>query len=165
MFPFEHFVVVWIIGLVIQKVSNFKISRLGWGLLFFGSVLPDIDYLFVWIFDSPFHRTFTHSFVFVLLGFFVCYYILKHYNLGKEAIFFAIGLFSHVMLDMFIFPGLMLFWPLGTLFSFYGLTNVFTMPILTIETLNVYVKWLLFDIVLGVVWMGYLYFDNKIDFR
>ena len=164
MFPFEHFVVIWIVASIIQKVSKIKISRLGWALLFFGSVLPDIDYLFVWIFNSPIHRTFTHSFVFVILGFFVSYFILKQYKLEKEAIFFSIGLLSHVILDMFIFPGLMLFWPIGTLFSFYGLTNTFVMPVLTIETLNVYVKWLLFDIVLGIAWLSYLYFKGKINF-
>jgi len=164
MFPFEHLVVIWIVASIIQKVSKIKISRLGWALLFFGALLPDVDYLFVWIFNSPIHRTFTHSFVFVILGFFVSYFILKQYKLEKESIFFSIGFFSHVILDMFIFPGLMLFWPIGTLFSFYGLTNLFVMPVVTIGTLHLYVKWLLFDIVLGVVWLSYLYFKGKINF-
>jgi len=164
MFPFEHLVVIWIVASIIQKVSKIKISRLGWALLFFGALLPDVDYLFVWISNSPIHRTFTHSFVFVILGFFVSYFILKQYKLEKESIFFSIGFFSHVILDMFIFPGLMLFWPIGTLFSFYGLTNLFVMPVVTIGTLHLYVKWLLFDIVLGVVWLSYLYFKGKINF-
>ncbi|MBT3690915.1 metal-dependent hydrolase [Candidatus Woesearchaeota archaeon] len=164
MFPFEHLVVIWIVASIIQKVSKIKISRLGWALLFFGALLPDVDYLFVWISNSPIHRTFTHSFVFVILGFFVSYFILKQYKLEKESIFFSIGIFSHVILDMFIFPGLMLFWPIGTLFSFYGLTNLFVMPVVTIGTLHLYVKWLLFDIVLGVVWLSYLYFKGKINF-
>jgi membrane-bound metal-dependent hydrolase YbcI (DUF457 family) len=165
MLPFGHLIFVWMIGLLIQKISNIKISNLGWGLLFFGGILPDVDYLFVWIFNNFVHRTFTHSLVFVLLSFFVVYYVLKNYKFEKEAIFISLGILCHIFLDMFFRPGVMLFWPIGTWFSFYGLSNYLIVNLSTLKNLNNYINFLIFDIGLGIIWLGYLYIKGNIKFN
>ena len=165
MLPFGHLIFVWMIGLLIQKISNIKISNLGWGLLFFGGILPDVDYLFVWIFNNFVHRTFTHSLVFVLLSFFMIYLVLKNYKLEKETIFISLGVLTHIFLDMFFNPGVILFWPIGTWFSFYGLTNYLIVNLPTLDILNNFINFLIFDIGLGIIWLSYLYLKGNIKFN
>ena len=164
MFPFGHLIFAWAIGLLIQKVGNIKLSRLSWGLLFFGSLLPDIDFLFNWMFGLQVHRTFTHSLVFVLVGFFVAYLAMKNYKVGKEAFFVAVGIFSHTILDMFSWPGTLLFWPFGTWFHVSGLNNLVMLAPTSIQTLSLEIILLYTDIVLGLIWLSYLYLKRKLKF-
>jgi membrane-bound metal-dependent hydrolase YbcI (DUF457 family) len=164
MLPFGHLIFAWVIGLVIQSFSKIKISRLGWGLLFFGALIPDVDYLFSFIFGVNIHRMFFHSLLFVLILFFIVYIILKNLKLEREAYFVFIGVLSHIILDMFIFPGAMLFWPLGTWFSFYGIANVVSSFVLDFNFWRIYSFYVSFDILIGLIWLVYLYLKGKIQF-
>jgi hypothetical protein len=66
---------------------------------------------------------------------------------------------------MFFRPGVMLFWPIGTWFSFYGLSNYLIVNLSTLKNLNNYINFLIFDIGLGIIWLGYLYIKGNIKFN
>jgi len=164
MFPFGHLIGAWIVGLLIQNLTKKDLSRLGWGLLLVGGLLPDVDYAFDFILGTDIHRTFTHSLIFVILIFFVAYVLLKQYKLEKSAIFLSIGTLIHIILDLPFYPGTMLFWPLGTWFWFFGVANevlVYSSASAVFSAKSVLV---LADVAFGLVWLTYLYIRGKINF-
>jgi membrane-bound metal-dependent hydrolase YbcI (DUF457 family) len=165
MFPFGHLIIAWLVGLGIQKLAKVNISRLGWGLLLLGGLLPDVDYLFDFILGNVTHRMFTHSLLFVLVGFFVIYFILRNFDLEKEAYFLPIGIFIHILVDLLTYPGALLFWPLGTWFWFFGIANkgiIYTSASSVFAAKSFFV---LFDVALGLIWLAYLYLKGKINFN
>jgi len=164
MFPFEHLFGAWLVGLIIQRLAKINISRLGWGLLLLGGLLPDVDYLFGFIFGENFHRLFTHSLVFVLVSFFVIYVILKMFDLEKESMYLPIGVLVHIFLDLLIYPGVLLFWPLGTWFWFFGFANEVFIYSSANSVLSAKPSLVLIDVVIGLIWLSYLYFKGKINF-
>ena len=80
MFAFGHLFIGWLVGLFVGNIRGRKLSDLSWGILLFGSLLPDIDYLFDFVFNSGIHRTLTHSIFFLAVAFIVCYFVLKFMN-------------------------------------------------------------------------------------
>ena len=164
MFPFGHLVIAWLIALLIKKFSKIDISKLGWAMLFFGALLPDVDYLFDIFFNMNVHRMFTHSLLFVVFSFFVVYFILKQFDLENETFFFSLGVLAHLVGDLPFFPGILLFWPIGSWFSIFGIYNgpVMMFP-RTVEFLMGQYYGLILDIVLGISWMSYLFVKGKIN--
>ena len=164
MFPFGHLIIAWLVGLGIQKLAKVNISRLGWGLLLLGGLLPDVDYLFDFILGNTTHRMFTHSLLFVLVAFFIIYIILKMFDLEKEAYFLPIGILVHIIVDMLSYPGVLLFWPLGTWFWFFGIANEVFIHSSASSVFSTKSFFVLADVAAGLVWLAYLYFKGKIKF-
>ncbi len=169
-FAFGHLVFSWLIGKSKEKISKTKLLRVEWFLLLFGAVFPDGDYLIDWIFGINFHRTITHSFLMVLLSFlviyFVCYFFDKKLNGKRLGLFFAIGILSHLIADFIMgSPGVPLLWPLEYRFWLWGFSYHYihlTLEQIPKEELVMHLRWAIFDMGLGVLWLGYLFFKNKI---
>lgn len=85
-----------------------------------GGVVPDLD-VFIFSFSDPtvswaFHRSFTHSLIFIPIGGFLAalpFLFMKRYRDDKPAVILAaiIGYATHAPLDMFTSYGTQLFWP------------------------------------------------------
>ncbi len=158
MFAFGHLFVGWLIGLFIGNIRGRKLSDLSWGFLLFGSLLPDIDYLFDWTFGSGVHRMFTHSLVFLLIAFIVCYFVLKFMKLEKYSWFFALGIFSHLVVDMFWPMGVTLFWPLLDFVSINFISNY-------VGRIDISrTGFIILDMGLGVIWLSILFLQKRIKF-
>ncbi len=166
-FAFAHIVFIWLLGKSYEYVRKKSITRVQWVLLLFGSIIPDADYLLDWIFKVQIHRTFTHSFLMIFFSFVIIYTGCLIYNksLDKKilGIFFTLGIFSHLILDMiFGSPGVRLLWPIQYSFWFFGFLKEYTFHELTREELLKRINWAIFDMSLGVFWIGYLFFKRKI---
>ena len=174
-YGFTHIIFAWIMGKLYAYFRKLKINIEEWFFLIFGAIFPDVDYLIQWTTGIPVHRVFTHSLVMVILGFILCYIIINLYNKYRKenlntkmiAMFFSFGILSHIILDMVVGkPGVPLFWPLDTWFYFFGiLSEPFrSVPYnqRTVEMLSNLLKWAIFDIGLGALWIFYLIFTKKI---
>jgi hypothetical protein len=58
--------------------------------------------------------------------------------------------------------GVMLLWPYRRWFSFFGINNKLEIKKITITRLKYQIKFLLFDSIIGLIWLSYLYFAGKI---
>ena len=65
---FGHLTAAWIVGEIIQKISNKKLPNHAWALLLLGGIIPDIDFIFQILLNEPIHRTMTHSLFFALFS-------------------------------------------------------------------------------------------------
>ena len=78
-----------------------------------GSIFPDIDFKFK-------HRIFFHNIFSLMFTSMILYCVLSNFlHLGKYAILFvisfAIGYFSHILLDMLTKAGVAIVWPLSSI--------------------------------------------------
>jgi membrane-bound metal-dependent hydrolase YbcI (DUF457 family) len=156
MFAFGHLFIGWLVGLFVGNIRGRKLSDLSWGILLFGSLLPDIDYLFDFVFNSGIHRTLTHSIFFLAVAFIVCYFVLKFMNLEKYSWLFALGIFSHIVVDMFWPMGVTLFWPLLDFISINFISN--SVGSVGISRAGL----LMLDSGFGVIWLSILFLQRKI---
>ncbi len=150
-FAFGHLIGAWIVGLIIQKVSNKKLPKQAWILLFLGGIFPDIDFIFQILLQEPIHRTITHSLFF---AFFSILLVRKN----KYALLFPIGILIHIFLDLFTGPGVQLLWPFYPWISIYQTTQ-------TVSLLNgiKHIPLAIIDMGLGFLWFVYLYAKGKIN--
>lgn len=162
MFAFGHLIGGWSLGKLFELFSGTDLTRTAWIILLFCSLLPDLDLIFDWIFKQKTHRTFTHSIFFIFFISIIGFFILNIINLGNEFIFIALGILSHIILDMISNTGVMLFWPYRRWFSFFGINNKLEIKKITITRLKYQIKFLLFDSIIGLIWLSYLYFAGKI---
>lgn len=169
-FAFGHLIFAWLIGKSKEKISKIKLEKYGWFLLLFGAIFPDIDFLLDWTLGTHLHRTFTHSLFMIIISFIIVYLIcsifFKNSNKKRLAGLFAIGISSHLILDMiFGYPGISLLWPMNYKLWFLGILHGYTavnFSEITKEHLLNKVRLAIFDMGLGVLWIGYLFFKNKI---
>lgn len=161
-FAFTHLVAAWFLGLIIQTKK--KLNKLAWGLLLFGSILPDGDYIFQWIFNVQLHRTITHSIVFLALTYIILYFILKKHKKQKYTIYLTAGLATHLFLDLFIYPGIMLLWPIKYWFSIFGITLTPVIKEISAAYLMRFSGLAISDMALGVAWITYLFLKGKLKF-
>jgi membrane-bound metal-dependent hydrolase YbcI (DUF457 family) len=176
-YAFTHIVFSWLFGKGYEKTFNKKILRLGWFLLFFGAVLPDIDYLLEWALNIPVHRTFTHSFLFLIFVFVLAIVVFRFLYAAKtverERVWFyvgciTLGVFLHILLDFVTSytAGIPLFWPYETYYGlFSGIQSraiVMAINYNTVDVLYSKLKWAIFDMGLGVAWLFYLIYSHKI---
>lgn len=123
-------------------------------LVVIGSLLPDIDHSGSALGKTvPFvsklfkHRGITHS----LLMLIICWFLLSPY--------IAIGVASHILLDMLTKQGVKLLWPLPISIKFFPIANL-------IRTGGVFEKllfasmWLFVLVRLGLMWTGVATFDT-----
>ncbi|MBI2148244.1 metal-dependent hydrolase [Candidatus Woesearchaeota archaeon] len=166
-FAFGHLVFAWLIGKILVKTRIFEIKRPEWFLLLFGALFPDIDFIAGWVFGTNIHRTFTHSLFMAFAGFlliyFVCIVIDRRLNGERYGLFFSFGILSHIIADMVLgYPGIPLLWPLTSRFWFFGYVNNYIWTTLTYEQINYKLNSAIFDMGLGVLWIGYLFFKEKL---
>jgi len=143
-----------VIGLIIQKYSNKKLSRFAWGLLLFGGIFPDIDF----IFGNLIHRAITHSLLFVIIIFVAPYLMFKKYNIEKYSYLMPIGMLVHIFLDLFSGPGIQGLYPLTTWLAIYNTTQLMQIPGMPGE-----VPLAIIDMGMGFIWFVYLFWKNKIQ--
>ena len=185
MFAFTHLILAWLLGKAMERSRKERLSYLDWAFLLGGSLVPDLDHLpGLFGFDAitNFHRTVTHSLVFMLVIGFVVYLVSQWYQkqypvLSKLrprhfAMLVMLGIATHLIADVFLPPGIQLFWPsLWTIYlqlsfpflhlgQFPGIASVFTQP--------TFVRWEILlatlDMGLGVLWIGWLWWKRRITF-
>lgn len=167
---FVHMFFCWICTKTFQKVKKYRLSRPEWALIIFGSILPDIDFLVDWTTNYTVHRTLTHSLLFALILGIIVYLgskILKKSNIKNKmfrwfkdfrpsamGIALLMGILAHIFLDVFSYQGVPVLWPYP-----YMLDITIIRPIFE-SSYHAAV----FDIGLGVAWMGYFFITKKLRF-
>ena len=172
---FGHAIFAWIFGKACNKYSAKKLTRLMWAALLFGAIWPDIDFFLDWTIDGlDVHRTFTHSILGIIIPSIILYVCLQVYNnFTKEkvskpqivAFFFAIGILTHILLDMTTSSwGLQVMWPLDKEWiTFNGPLEHQDGPP-TYQRLKSNLHLMIIDVALGVAWMAYLYWKKNLSF-
>ena len=168
-FAFGHLIGAWLLGKGYELYSKIKISHFTWFFLFLGGILPDGDFLLDWIIGMSVHRTFTHSFLFMLVAPLLLYVILGFFKKikRKERRMFAsalgVGIFTHILLDFFYLQGVPLFWPSPVYFSIFGIglydpSLAFLAGNSTVLLHKI--KMMTLDMGLGVLWFLYLWVSS-----
>ena len=161
---FGHLVGAWLPGKIVEKAKKSQFSALVWGLLLFGSILPDADFVLEWSgIAENVHRTFTHSLVFIpfvgLLIYIVARYAQRGVKLEPWACSLAImaGVFAHLFYDSLLYPGVNLLWPFDWWLAegaLYFTTQTLTErvgPLALEGKLGLFI----FDMGLGAAWFFY----------
>lgn len=188
---FGHLIPAWLVGKAIEKRCKNKqqkdkeskvtkaLTRPEWFLLLWGAIFPDIDYLVQWGFGLQFHRIFTHSLFFAIVSALFVYlgaYILREYkqewnfiNPRNCAIAIFVGICIHLILDMAMFPGIHILWPYDKLIYLFGTNPGWSVVINNswFGSIGFYKKayyTAVFDMGIGIAWIGYLFFVKKIKF-
>jgi membrane-bound metal-dependent hydrolase YbcI (DUF457 family) len=169
-FGFVHLIGAWVFGKLYSYLTKKKLPRMAWFFLLLGGILPDIDLLFDWTLGLDYHRTFTHSFVFVLLIILITYSLssLLNEKRGKHyALLIGAGCLIHIFLDLISLQGTTIFWPNLTFFSFISGFNVLNFPPLherAISEIILMAKSLVVDMAIGVAWVFWLIVTKKLKF-
>ena len=141
----------------------------------FGGILPDADYLVDWIFGIHIHRLISHSLLGIVFIFILCFVFVKLYNrlFNKSlnpktlSLLLSVGFLSHIILDMIQGkPGVPLFFPLDEWFYFFGSIDTYrSLGFLdrSVEVLVNSLKWAIFDIGLGALFIFYLMYKGRIN--
>jgi len=171
MFAFTHLVFAWLIGKGYEKIAKKELSHTAWLLLLLGSLISDADFLIDWTLGTEVHRTFTHSLLFIFIGFFIAYnifHIRKNQDKTIIASAFAVGISTHLFLDMIMSQGVPLLWPSLLHFSFQGVHyfDPATPSFLNLgyEHLRRAMKIAIVDMALGTAWIFWLVWRRKIKF-
>ncbi len=118
-FAFGHIIGAWLVGKSIELATKRKISKNTWFFLILGGILPDIDFLFQFIFKTSLHRGITHSIFFAI---FVPMFVYSIFNWIKDkkalnySLFLTIGILTHIFLDFPSLIGVPLLWPYAKMF-------------------------------------------------
>ena len=175
---FGHLIGAWIPAKIFEKVKKTELSITFWGLLLFGSILPDADFLIEWLNIFPnVHRTFTHSLFFIGFCFCVLFLILKFLkphlpkkwapkdSTKKLALALSFGVASHIIYDSIFYPGVNLLWPFDWWFaqgSFYFATQPLYERIGgTIQTLGK-INLFILDMGMGAAWFFYFLISGRL---
>ncbi len=167
---FGHLISAWILGKVYEKASSKKLGQNVWFFLLFGGILPDIDFLVEWGLKIPYHRTFTHSIMFLVLMVLAVYIISVLYKekyAKRYAIAIGAGILVHLVLDMSSTNGIMFFWPNEMYFSFTKGATLFVRDALfanSTDVLKNMLKRAIFDMGLGIAWIFSMWQFKKLRF-
>lgn len=170
-FAFGHLIGAWLLGKFFEASSKKKLSHLMWFFLLFGGILPDADLLIDWVFGMELHRTITHSLFFVVIAPLLIYMIFTFIKDKKGKLYafsLASGIVTHLLSDMIVGYGVPLLWPNLLHFSFSGVVYfdpatpsfLHSSPEGLVQTM----KYMLFDMALGTVWIFYLWLRRNIRF-
>ena len=155
-FAFGHIIGAWLVGKAIELATERKISKNTWFFLIMGGILPDIDFIFQFIFQTTLHRGITHGIFFATLIPIIVYSIFKLIKDKKAlnySLFLTIGIIVHIFLDFLSPMGVPLLWPYAKMF----------IPNLSLETSSSTLDGII-DMFLGTGWILYLSLKNKIQF-
>ena len=170
-FAFGHLIGAWTAGKIYEHSAKKKISHSAWIFLLLGGLLPDADFVLDWTSGSDFHRTFTHSLLFLVLvplAVYLIFKVLKHPEKKKFALWIGIGIATHLFLDAFFSYGVPLLWPVMWHFSFFhGI--MYSVPSGSLLTgtageLAFKLKLAILDMAMGVAWIFYLWYKKRIQF-
>jgi len=170
---FGHLIGAWLPAKAVEYYKKAEFTPLVWGLLLFGSILPDADFLLEWLnIMKNVHRTFTHSLLFVIFVGVVTYVLAKYFkqwlkteNPKHLAYAIALGVASHIIYDVIFYPGVNLLYPFNWWFaegSFYFATQTLYERLGgTLQDLN---KTNLFivDMGMGAAWFFYFLIRGRL---
>lgn len=107
-------------------ISGSKIKSLSMGMLIFGSLFPDFDFVFYFLANfNQFHRTFSHSILFFILVSIIVYIFSNVKKKKINAVSFLIGASLHVVIDACLDSnpsnglGVMMFWPISKEYIYF----------------------------------------------
>lgn len=173
-FLMGHMVGGWLFGRFAQRVAKRELSHLEWGLLLFGTLLPDVDHLFDWLFQAQAHRLFTHSIVFLLVLFGGVYIVSNLFGFlntsmdaKRNAIMVAAGAMTHMVLDMALgAPGTAFLWPHQVGLWLFGTGPLPDQAVFNIVTENPKLAFAgaIVDMCIGGAWIGYFFITKRIRF-
>ena len=170
-FAFSHLILAWLAGKGYEYFRQRKISHRAWFFLLLGGILPDADFLLDWTVGTEIHRTFTHSLLFVVIApllVYIIFWIGKNSEGVLLAYALGAGIFSHLVLDMFLSQGVPLLWPNLLHFSWtqVGYFDPATPSFLNSspEVLRRALKIAIVDMALGTAWILYLWWKRKVEF-
>ncbi len=169
-FAFGHLIGAWIAGKSYEFFSKNKIGNYTWAWLILGGILPDADFLVDFVLRSNFHRTFTHSFLFVVLAWslaFFVFWLFGERQAKKFAFALAMGVLVHLLIDFVSHQGVPFFWPLNYYFTPFGMTlgkSGVTMLSTSANQLRTFLKLAILDLGLGTVWIFYLWMKRRLKF-
>ncbi len=168
-YAFGHLTGCWIFAKIYERLKHTLFSHMEWGILLFGAILPDIDLLLDWTFDTAIHRWATHSLFFAIIIGLLTYSffrIIKPFAKKVKPMSYgfciSFGILTHLVLDMALgSPGIQLFWP-----SHYGvwLFGMAPYPTNTFfdHDLRPLLSFAIFDMAIGTAWIGYLWMRKRI---
>lgn len=173
-FLMGHMTGGWLLGRLAQRITGVRFSHLEWGLLLFGTLLPDVDHLLDWVLKAQVHRTFSHSIVFlfvVFAGVYITSQAFKFLNEGmdakRNAIIVTFGAMTHMILDMALgAPGIGFLWPNMTGVYLFGYAPLYDQSIMQFVTDHPKVAFIgaLIDMCIGSAWIGYFFITKRIRF-
>jgi membrane-bound metal-dependent hydrolase YbcI (DUF457 family) len=180
-YAFGHLIGAWLAGKAYEKIRRKELSHLEWGLLLLAGIIPDIDLLTDLFWYTEYHRTITHSLIFVFgsaLLLLIVLVLMNRYwwkeqsvknNLGVLLLVWVLGLAVHFILDMiFSEYGIPLFWTYLGHLSFSGIQVIDPSAVSLmkpeVEVLSKSLKEAILDMGLGVSWLAYLWWRKKIKF-
>jgi len=155
-FAFGHIIGAWLVGKLVELATKNKISQNTWFFLILGGILPDVDFVLQLVFKVNLHRGITHSVFFAIISAVVIYSILrliKEKKAWNYSLFLALGILTHLFLDLFSVQGVPLLWPYAKMF----------IPSFSLETYSSTLDATI-DMFLGTSWIFYLWFKQKIQF-
>jgi membrane-bound metal-dependent hydrolase YbcI (DUF457 family) len=158
MFAFGHLIAAWIIGKIYE--SKLRLTNHAYYLLLLGGILPDIDFLLDWILKISIHRTITHSIFFLISISLMAYFILPNKNKKNLVLALAIGISSHLLLDMLTSPGITLLWPYPLFISIKGFSAAANTSLFS--NLQTIIPYVIIDMALGTAWIFYMILTKKI---
>jgi len=168
---FGHLIGAWLLGQGYQFLSKRKLDHYAWFFLLAGGIIPDLDYLADWMLGTAWHRTVTHSVVFLigapLLLYFICR-ILKKEDSHTYAWALAGGIMMHLLLDMHSSGGVPLLWPSWQHFSYFKIQYFDPATPAFFDSSPAQLRSLLqgavVDMALGAGWIFYLWWKRKVEF-
>ena len=171
-FGFSHLIIAWAVGKGYEYFSKKEISHYAWFFLLLGGILPDADFLIDWTFGTELHRTFTHSLFFVVIApllVYILFGLLKNKENTNFMFALAVGIITHLLLDMFLSKGVPLFWPNLVHFSYTSVgyfdpTKPSFLNSSSAAFLKKFLKSAILDMAFGTTWIFYLWFRKRIKF-
>ena len=169
-FAFGHLIGSWLAGKSYEFLNKNKIGNYTWAWLILGGILPDADYLINFILHSNFHRTFTHSFLFVILAWilaFFVFWLLNEKQAKRFAFALSIGVLMHLFIYFFSHQYMPFLWPLNYYFTPFGITlgkSGITMLSASANQLRTFLKLAILDMGLGTAWIFYLWMKMRLRF-
>ena len=146
-FAFTHIAAAYLPA----KLLRVRFGQWAYALLSLGAILPDIDFI-AYAINPLFHRTFTHSIVFVLVVFVIARILFSR----QESIALSIGVLSHVGVDMIFSPGVQVLWPAPYWISMTG--GVLS----TYVSSGLSMVYVIADMGLGVLCFGLLFLTGRL---
>lgn len=169
-FAFGHMIGTWIAGKSSEFLSKRRIGNYTWAWLVLGGILPDADFLIDFVLQSNFHRTFTHSFLFVIIIWFlafILFWMLAERQAKRLAFALGAGVLVHLLIDFVSHQGVPFFWPLNYYFAPFGISlgkSGATMLSASANQLRTFLKLAILDMGLGTVWIFYLWMKRRLRF-
>ncbi|MBI4150076.1 metal-dependent hydrolase [Candidatus Woesearchaeota archaeon] len=170
-YAFGHLMGCWAFAKLYEKLRKYAFSHMEWGLLLFGSIVPDADLLIDWAFGTTIHRGVMHSLFFSIIAGIIVYGLAtalkQKYKTFKPAAYgfaIALGILTHIILDMVLGrPGIRALWPSTMGFWLFGMAPYPPHTFFSNDIVRL-MKFAIGDMALGTAWIGYFWLRKRIKF-